>query len=860
MSKWKAANAQQKVKEAIYQVFTPLKNIPQPTREIYKVGELKDLENIDSSKPLFCDTETMKSYKGICMFQCMQAHWEKALVFLIKDAEKDLLPIYLKIKDCNVIFHNFSYDAASFANDLKLVECPFKKFEDTFYLARCIFWDNEYFNLEECYRRIFGFSPYESVDIDKKIVQKYFFYKKVDLDKIDEKVWLYSAIDVYYMPYVWRWLKHFKDTWHYKLDKRFIYHMIKWQQFGMPVDFEKLEAAKLSTKERINELQSLLPKDLNVNSPKQVRAFLNVESSARDEMNIIALDENNPRAKEAETILLLRKEMKTLNFLDRFSSERVRGYFNPSTKSGRAKCEGTLEVGEDNLLQVPRHLKQVFGFSSNSNKWLVYCDYAQLELRSATALLGEKNLRHSFDNELDLHKHTAALMFNIPYESVPKDKRQVAKQCNFALLYCASVGTLQQVFFNDGLKLSKDETQNLRTKWKNAYKAVKKWHEDSNKQYDSGRLDRITINGRHYLPKFFADMCGIENQSLGADAAKLATCLFCEAEPEARVLCFIHDAIIVEADSEEQGKRYAKSLGDAMVRGWFAAVANSKYPDLSMPLEVGLTKNLKTAEDLIVYETKGRWEDYKMFEEIKIEAAPKIDNMLVDADYILYIEAIEAEQNGESFEELCDRVALRFKALRETYNVSNLQFAITGSNVFRYEVDSNYKAKRHEREKPKYLSEIREWCKEFDNCLCVEELEADDICCAMKAQNPLITIASNDKDVLRGVAGRHYDLYHKRWVETSEWDAAYFHYFQALAGDSGDGIVGIPKVGEVKAKKILEGITSEAQLYARCLAAYEQNGLKEEDLIRNLRLILLNQYKDGQVKLWEPLEIEDLPF
>ena len=297
-----------------------------------------------------------------------------------------------------------------------------------------------------------------------------------------------------------------------------------------------------------------------------------------------------------------------------------------------------------------------------------------------------------------------------------------------------------------------------------------------------------------------------------------------------------------------------------MVKGWFAAIANSKYPDLSMPLEVGLTKNLKNSEDLIVYETKGRWEDYKMFEEVKVEAAPKIDNMLVDADYILYIEAIEAEQNNESFEELCDRIVLRFKALRETYNVQNLQFAITGSNVFRYGVSGNYKAKRHEREKPKFLKEIREWCKEFDNCLCAEELEADDICCAMKTQNPLVTIASNDKDVLRGVAGLHYDLYHKCWVNTSEWDATYFHYLQALAGDSGDGIAGIPKVGEAKAKKILDGKVSEVQLYEAAKAAYLRNGLKEEDLIRNMRLVLLNQYKNGQVELWEPSKIGDLTF
>lgn len=852
MAKFKVLEAAKAKKEVIYQTFEPLKNIPKPTNDIFKVGRLEDLGNIDFEKPLFCDTETAKSNKGICMFQCMQQGWDKALVFLIKDTEKELRPIYEKIKDCLVVYHNFSYDASSFANDLKLDCCPFEKFEDTFFLARCLFWDNEFFNLEECYRRTFGFSPYECVDIDKKKAQKYFYYKKINLDDIEPNIWLYSAIDVYYMPYFWRWCKNYTDMWHYRVDKRFIYHMVKWQQYGMPVDFEQIELAKQNNLRIIEENKKLLPQDLNVNSPRQVTAYLNIESSSREELSRVVF--NDPaNSEKAEAILNTRKAIKSNNFLSRLSFKRIRGYFSPSTKSGRAKCEGTKDDGEDNLLQVPRNLKQVFGFAKDENKLLVYCDYAQLELRSATALLGENNLRKAFDADVDLHEHTAALMFNLPIDNIPKEKRQFAKMCNFALLYCASVPTLQQVFYDAGSKLSIEETAELRRKWKGAYKKVAQWHHDSNKQYDSGKLDSITINLRHYLPKFFADMCGIANQSLGADAAKIAACLFCEKFPKAKVLCFIHDAIVVEANTQEEAKEYAKGLGDCMVIAWFAAIKNCIYADLLMPLEVEVSKNLSMKDAEVMYKTSGKWEDYSkmFFEEIEINSCPVLREVILDADYILYVEAIEAEQNDESLDDLKARVMMRVKAFRECYGTADLRLAITGSKVFRYSVDENYKAYRHKRPKPKYLKELREWVKQFSNCIYKEELEADDICALFKQQHPQFTIVSNDKDVLKSVVGRHYDLFHQRFIETSEAEAIRFNYYQCLCGDVADSVVGIRGVGDIKAEKILSDCKNEEQLYNATIRAYKANGLSEEDLIRNMRLVKLGQYSNGKVKLWE---------
>lgn len=71
------------------------------------------------------------------------------------------------------------------------------------------------------------------------------------------------------------------------------------------------------------------------------------------------------------------------------------------------------------------------------NYTLLSADYSQIELRIIAALCGE-NMIKAFENHEDIHKSTAAKVFNIPLDEVTKEQRSNAKTVNFGIIYGVS--------------------------------------------------------------------------------------------------------------------------------------------------------------------------------------------------------------------------------------------------------------------------------------------------------------------------------------------------------------------------------------------------------------------------------------
>ena len=107
---------------------------------------------------------------------------------------------------------------------------------------------------------------------------------------------------------------------------------------------------------------------------------------------------------------------------------------------------------------------------------------------------------------------------------------------------------------------------------------------------------------------------------------------------------------------------------------------------------------------------------------------------------------------------------------------------------------------------------------------------------------------STDKDLLKGVEGTWYDAYHKEWVYTNKETASRFVLLQSLAGDSTDGIKGLPRVGLKTAEKLLD---KHGGTWEGVVQAYIEAGLTEEDAILTRRLVSMTQWKPSKgVKLW----------
>ena len=295
-----------------------------------------------------------------------------------------------------------------------------------------------------------------------------------------------------------------------------------------------------------------------------------------------------------------RKLLKQNNFLGKYNRERVFGIFAPLARSGRATCAA------ENLQQWPRSLKGVAGYPEDSDRYLGYSDYSQLELRCIAAITGDQFMCRAYKEGKDLHIMTAQILFDV---ETPTDvQRQIAKTCNFGLLYGCGVNVFMDILIKlASLMLPHEEVQRLVRRWKNLFKQVNAWQEQGIRAFKRGALGSTPL-GRAYKADRITDHLNIENQGFGAEVAKLAM-HYAHDRLEAinaPIIDFTHDSY--KFDTYRDPGVYeeaAKILGDSMLEAWEQSIANTKVPDLPMPVTVRVGKNFGEIEKgIFVYEYK----------------------------------------------------------------------------------------------------------------------------------------------------------------------------------------------------------------------------------------------------------------
>jgi DNA polymerase-1 len=100
---------------------------------------------------------------------------------------------------------------------------------------------------------------------------------------------------------------------------------------------------------------------------------------------------------------------------------------------------GRLSSSEPNLQNIPirtaegRRIRQAF--VAPEGRLIVAADYSQIELRIMAHLSGDDGLRTAFEQNLDVHRATAAEVFETALDEVTDDQRRSAKAINFGLIY-----------------------------------------------------------------------------------------------------------------------------------------------------------------------------------------------------------------------------------------------------------------------------------------------------------------------------------------------------------------------------------------------------------------------------------------
>jgi 5'-3' exonuclease len=173
---------------------------------------------------------------------------------------------------------------------------------------------------------------------------------------------------------------------------------------------------------------------------------------------------------------------------------------------------------------------------------------------------------------------------------------------------------------------------------------------------------------------------------------------------------------------------------------------------------------------------------------------------------------------------------------------------LTGSGNFRFEIAKSYpyKGNRAANEKPKHLACVREHMVDNWAAIVSEGEEADDlIAIAATKYGPETIVASIDKDMLQ-IPCRHFNFNRGDWKEVDPFEGIKFFYTQMLTGDRADNIIGLFKIGPVKADKILEGCTDEISLWNAVVKAYDGDTTR---VVENARLLWLRRQEN---ELWQP--------
>lgn len=156
---------------------------------------------------------------------------------------------------------------------------------------------------------------------------------------------------------------------------------------------------------------------------------------------------------------------------------------------------GRLSSNNPNLQNIPirtergRLIRKAF-VPKNEDYVLLSADYSQIELRIIAALCGEENMIEAFKNKEDIHKSTAAKVFNISLDEVTKEQRSYAKTVNFGIIYGVSAFGL-----SNQTNLSRKEAAELID---NYYKTYPKLRSFIAEQIDFARHNGYveTVSGR----------------------------------------------------------------------------------------------------------------------------------------------------------------------------------------------------------------------------------------------------------------------------------------------------------------------------------------------------------------------------
>ena len=247
------------------------------------------------------------------------------------------------------------------------------------------------------------------------------------------------------------------------------------------------------------------------------------------------------------------------NFINK-TTQRVHTQFSQSLTS-----TGRLSSSSPNLQNIPIRTyegKQIrSAFVADDDHVFLSADYSQIELRVLAHVAEIEQLRNTFLKDLDIHKMTAASIFNIEIEDVTEEMRYQAKSINFGIIYGISAFGLAKQ-----LKIPRHDAKKFIDDYLLRFPGIKQYMDRTidmvkTNEYTSTMFGRRCyfpdINSRNHAIRSFNERAAINApiQGSAADIIKRAMIKIYDAieshKLKSKMILQIHDELVFEVPIDE---------------------------------------------------------------------------------------------------------------------------------------------------------------------------------------------------------------------------------------------------------------------------------------------------------------------
>ena len=257
---------------------------------------------------------------------------------------------------------------------------------------------------------------------------------------------------------------------------------------------------------------------------------------------------------------------------------------------------GRLSSSDPNLQNIPirtdvgREIRK--GFVTAPGTVFLAVDYSQIELRVMAHFSGDEAFVTAFTEGIDVHKQTAAVIFDVPIDEVTPDMRGQAKTVNFATLYGQGPFSLARQ-----LGISREEARAFIDTYFERFQGVRDFLDAQVEMAKERGYVETLMGRRRYVPELKSGNWNMrqfgervaQNTPIQGTAADLMKKAMIEVQAEldetdtgAKILLQVHDELLLEVPEAE-----VETVRELVVSRMEGAV------ELNVPLEAdsGVGKN-----------------------------------------------------------------------------------------------------------------------------------------------------------------------------------------------------------------------------------------------------------------------------